>query len=176
MASASASAAPGNSCLPIGDYNIAIESFHAASHAADCPFSSFNISRLSDPHVAGIAALIWNKLPQTNNKSLRSVLTTTAEDQGVSGRDSSYGFGLIQAQAAFNFLNSQAQCIATEPGKELSCNDTRDNDCDGLIDAGDGDCASSGSCQLGQSRAACVNNSDCCSNSCKGKPGRKTCS
>lgn len=32
-----------------------------------------------------------------------------------------------------------------------------------------------GGCTLGQPGDPCANNADCCSNSCKGKPGRKTC-
>jgi hypothetical protein len=32
-------------------------------------------------------------------------------------------------------------CIPTEPGTELSCSDGQDNDCDGLVDGADPDCA-----------------------------------
>jgi hypothetical protein len=34
---------------------------------------------------------------------------------------------------------------------------------------------SGGGCTLAPAGASCTNNSDCCSNSCKGKPGAKTC-
>jgi hypothetical protein len=57
---------------------------------------------------------------------------------------------------------------ATEEGL---CSDGIDNDCDGLTDGDDDDCA--GACfPLG---ASCTDNADCCSVKCKGKGGSKTC-
>ena len=51
-------------------------------------------------------------------------------------------------------------CNPTEPGQELSCNDGQDNDCDGLIDAADPDCAA---CQpTGVSETICNGVDDDC--------------
>ncbi len=61
-------------------------------------------------------------------------------------------------------------CTATE-NPETSCSDGQDNDCDGATDGADSDCATGG-LPTGE---ACIVNSDCASNSCKGKPGAKTC-
>ncbi len=91
------------------------------------------------------------------------------------------------------------------PGEspETSCADGLDNDCDGLIDGGDPDCAPActptespeTSCTDGLDNdcdglidgadpdcptclpagASCTANSQCCSNNCKGKAGAKTC-
>jgi hypothetical protein len=61
---------------------------------------------------------------------------------------------------------------------ETSCTDGIDNDCDGAVDCADTDCVSNPACQActaGQPGDACTQNSDCCSNNCKGKPGAKTC-
>ena len=66
----------------------------------------------------------------------------------------------------------------TPPATETSCTDEVDNDCDGATDCADtADCgtapACSSSCQaIGDS---CTSASDCCSNKCKGRSGRKTC-
>ncbi len=70
-------------------------------------------------------------------------------------------------------------CTITET-PELTCDDLSDNDCDGFIDCDDSDCAGSsacngGGCTLAQVGDSCVNNSDCCSNKCKGPNGGKTC-
>lgn len=70
-----------------------------------------------------------------------------------------------------------------------SCTDGIDNDCDGLVDCndtngGNEDCSSDPACQGGggcinpggaPAGASCTNNSDCCSDSCKGRPGHQTC-
>jgi len=66
--------------------------------------------------------------------------------------------------------NGGGGCTVTET-TESKCSDGLDNDCDGFTDAADSDCATGGLPQ----GAACVVNSDCASNSCKGKPGSKVC-
>lgn len=61
-------------------------------------------------------------------------------------------------------------CTVTED-PETSCSDGQDNDCDGAPDEADPDCATGGL----PKGSACQVNADCLSNSCKGKPGAKTC-
>jgi len=61
-------------------------------------------------------------------------------------------------------------CTPTEP-TEVSCSDGQDNDCDGLTDGADPDCATGGL----PPGSSCLVNGDCASNNCKGKPGAKTC-
>jgi lysyl endopeptidase len=56
------------------------------------------------------------------------------------------------------------------------CSDGIDNDCDGAIDCADSNCAGSPSCgTCSPVGSACVNNSDCCGNKCKGPASGKTC-
>jgi len=63
---------------------------------------------MATPHVSGVAALVmnsdetcWNSLGYTNgdgiwtNTEVRTVLVNTADDLGVSGKDSRYGYGLV---------------------------------------------------------------------------------
>ncbi|WP_040551337.1 S8 family serine peptidase [Rheinheimera nanhaiensis] len=59
---------------------------------------------MASPHVAGVAALVWSHYPQCTNAQIRSALAATAEDLGTAGRDTSYGFGLVQAKAAVDYL------------------------------------------------------------------------
>jgi serine protease len=59
---------------------------------------------MASPHVAGVAALVWSHYPDCSNAQIRSALAATAEDLGAAGRDTSYGYGLVQAKAAVDYL------------------------------------------------------------------------
>lgn len=59
---------------------------------------------MASPHVAGVAALVWSHYPDCTNAQIRSALGVTAEDLGTAGRDTSYGYGLVQAKAAVDYL------------------------------------------------------------------------
>jgi hypothetical protein len=63
---------------------------------------------MATPHVAGVAALIWSYYPTRTNADVRSALNASAEDLGVAGRDTSYGYGLVRAQAALDILSGVA--------------------------------------------------------------------
>jgi hypothetical protein len=55
------------------------------------------------------------------------------------------------------------------------CNDAIDNDCDGSVDCADSNCTGSPSCVCSPNGTTCIDNSDCCSNKCRGPAGRKVC-
>jgi subtilisin len=69
-------------------------------------YASYSGTSMSSPHVAGlVAVLIEAGLGDTNQNGklsdeVRSVLSATAIDLGPAGRDTSYGYGLINAEAA----------------------------------------------------------------------------
>ncbi|OHE79347.1 MAG: hypothetical protein A3G75_00745 [Verrucomicrobia bacterium RIFCSPLOWO2_12_FULL_64_8] len=71
-------------------------------------YALFNGTSMATPHVAGVAALIWSKYPGATNKQVRQALDDTAEDLGAVGRDTSYGYGLVQAPAALDRLATLA--------------------------------------------------------------------
>jgi subtilisin len=60
---------------------------------------------MASPHVAGTAALVWAAHPDWANTEVRDQLQYTALDLGTEGRDSSYGFGLVNAYAAVGLIN-----------------------------------------------------------------------
>lgn len=62
-------------------------------------YEAFNGTSMAAPHVAGVAAQVWQARPELSNEELRDVLNSTAEPLGAS-RD--YGNGLIQAVDAIN--------------------------------------------------------------------------
>jgi hypothetical protein len=52
------------------------------------------------PHVAGVAALLIERVPTASSEQLRAMLTGTALDLGPPGFDTTYGFGRVNAFAA----------------------------------------------------------------------------
>jgi hypothetical protein len=60
------------------------------------------------------------------------------------------------------------------PVTESACNDTTDDDCDGLVDCDDNDCAAS--CSVCTAAGAlCQSDSECCSGRCKVSGGQRRC-
>jgi serine protease len=55
---------------------------------------------MASPHVAGVAALLVGKNPTATAAKIVAAMTSTAQDLGAVGRDNSYGYGLVNAQAA----------------------------------------------------------------------------
>jgi subtilisin family serine protease len=61
---------------------------------------------MATPHVTGVAALIWSAYPSKTNAQVRKALEATAMDLGTAGRDNYYGYGLVQAKAALDYLKN----------------------------------------------------------------------
>lgn len=55
---------------------------------------------MASPHVAGTAALVFCQNPTWTSAQVREQLTSTATDIGAPGKDSEFGYGLINAEAA----------------------------------------------------------------------------
>ncbi|MEO1171187.1 MAG: S8 family serine peptidase, partial [Myxococcota bacterium] len=131
-------------------------------------YAELNGTSMASPHVAGVAALIWRNQPQASSQAVRAAMTQTALDLGAPGRDTSFGFGLVQAEAALEFLASGGggsdECVPSE-ASETRCDDGIDNDCDGATDGIDSDCEVNQCLPEGNS---CSDNSECCSGSCRG--------
>ncbi len=67
-------------------------------------YDFFNGTSMATPHVSGVAALVWSHNTSWTNQQIRDAMNATAEDLGTAGRDNSFGFGLVQAKAALDFL------------------------------------------------------------------------
>jgi bacillopeptidase F len=59
----------------------------------------------SAPHVAGTMALLMSAFPGVTLGQLEEALKTTALDLGSTGHDNVYGYGLVDALAAFSSFN-----------------------------------------------------------------------
>jgi bacillopeptidase F len=62
----------------------------------------------SAPHVAGAAALLAGAFASAAEADIEKALRSTARDLGPVGPDNDYGYGLVDAYAAFRFLAAQA--------------------------------------------------------------------
>jgi hypothetical protein len=58
-------------------------------------------------HVSGVAALLLERHPSVNSRTVLEVLTTTARNLNPRGRDDQYGWGLIDPAAALQELDSR---------------------------------------------------------------------
>jgi len=59
---------------------------------------------MATPHVSAVAALIWSSNPSLTNVQIRDAMNATALDLGTSGRDTVFGYGLVQAADALAYL------------------------------------------------------------------------
>ncbi|MBQ4860202.1 S8 family serine peptidase [Pseudoalteromonas sp. MMG013] len=67
-------------------------------------YKSISGTSMATPHVSGVAALVWSHYPQCTNKQIRNILNVTAKDKGAAGKDTSYGYGIVQAKAAYDYI------------------------------------------------------------------------
>jgi subtilisin family serine protease len=113
-------------------------------------YAFFDGTSMATPHVSGVAALIWNNAPGCSAEDVRTAMAVSAEELGSAGRDVAYGYGLVQADSALALLTHPVDGCASGSG-------------------------GGGTCDLGQPGDSCSTGEECCSDSCKGKPGSKTC-
>ena len=74
------------------------------SKDAGSGYEAWDGTSMATPHVSAVAALVWSHNPGWTNANIRDALQRTAEDLGPAGRDTSFGFGLVRARAALDYL------------------------------------------------------------------------
>jgi serine protease len=66
-------------------------------------YGNYTGTSMATPHVSAVAALVWSKNPAWTAAQVRQALTATALDLGAAGRDTNFGYGLVQAKAALDY-------------------------------------------------------------------------
>jgi len=69
-------------------------------------YEYYNGTSMATPHAAGVAALVWSYHPQCTAAQVRNALKATATDIDVAGRDDRTGYGLINTNAAKEYLDA----------------------------------------------------------------------
>ncbi|AOS96158.1 Subtilisin DY [Microbulbifer aggregans] len=59
---------------------------------------------MATPHVSGVAAVVWSNFPHCTASGIRQALRASAEDLGKAGYDYKYGWGLVQAKDAIDYI------------------------------------------------------------------------
>jgi subtilisin family serine protease len=68
-------------------------------------YEAWNGTSMATPHVSAVAALIWSCNTSWTVAQIRDALDQTAKDVGAAGRDTSYGYGIVQAKDALLSLD-----------------------------------------------------------------------
>lgn len=71
-------------------------------------YAVFSGTSMATPTAAGAAALVWSNHPNCTGEEVRAALKATAQDIGDPGRDVHFGFGIVKAKAASDYLAGQA--------------------------------------------------------------------
>merc|ERR1712183_252785 len=122
-------------------------------------YASYSGTSMATPHVAGVAGLLRMYFPDCKAFQIRNAMIVTAKDKGDAGCDVNYGHGIVQAKAAFEYLEANA-CDPNEAFKEpeggcaeFSCSE--DSDCD------DGNPDTINTCSSGACQSACGTDAAC---------------
>lgn len=67
-------------------------------------YAEYTGTSMATPHVSGAAALVWSHFPECTNQQIRYALAYTAKDRGDPGCDTDFGYGIVKAKKAYEFL------------------------------------------------------------------------
>lgn len=110
----SVSCADGTAALSFANQNGTVVSQVTFSASG---YEAWDGTSMATPHVSGVAALLWSCYPTATNKTIRDTMNATALDKGAAGRDTAYGFGIVQAKAAVEALGGSGFCVTSPTSK-----------------------------------------------------------
>ncbi|MEK6853232.1 MAG: S8 family peptidase [Nanoarchaeota archaeon] len=81
-----------------GEVELAAPGVSVLSTYKDGSYATLSGTSMAAPHVSGVAALAIHANPLLSNVEIRSLLQNTADDLGAAGKDSLFGYGLVDAE------------------------------------------------------------------------------
>lgn len=69
-------------------------------------YAFYDGTSMATPHVSAVAALVWSYFPTCTGSQIRSSLTKSAKDLETAGKDNKTGYGMVQAKAAYDRIQS----------------------------------------------------------------------
>lgn len=84
---------------------------------AGSSYEAWDGTSMATPHVSGVAGLLWSANSGKTNAQVRDAIDKSAKDLGAAGRDNAYGYGLIQAKAALDYLVSPPPSLTVTKAK-----------------------------------------------------------
>ena len=75
-------------------------------------YEAFDGTSMAAPHAAGAIVLLREAFPELSGIQLKMALYNTATDLGVAGEDNTHGMGMINLQAAYNYLINEGNTPA----------------------------------------------------------------
>ena len=78
-----------------GDVEIAAPGENVLSSFVGGTYLQLSGTSMATPHVSGVAAVVFGRMPTATAAQVRNTLTSTADDLGTDGRDPVFGFGRV---------------------------------------------------------------------------------
>ena len=69
-------------------------------------YAYYDGTSMATPHVSAVAALVWSYFPSCTGEQIRQSIDKSAKDLGTAGRDVKFGYGLVQAKAAYDRIGA----------------------------------------------------------------------
>ncbi|MFP4206184.1 MAG: S8 family serine peptidase [Spirochaetaceae bacterium] len=81
----------------------------------DGGYDGYAGTSMATPHVSGVVGLLYSYAPNLNQDAVYAILANTAKDLGEPGHDEEYGHGLIDAEAALEYLINAGRDYPVQP-------------------------------------------------------------
>jgi serine protease len=95
-----------NSQVEIAAPGVNVLSTYPEGTGSQGNYGNMSGTSMASPHVAGVAALVWSHHPTCSASQIRDALNASAQDLGSAGRDVKFGYGLVQAKDAVDYLDA----------------------------------------------------------------------